>query len=84
MNAPSKRLQELVLSKHLVHSGHDLFRWCIDCTTVIQDAAGNIKPVKPDRQRNTKRIDLTVAAIMAIDCLMKETRKSTDFGAFSL
>jgi len=73
MNAPCRRLHELVLSKRLVHTGHDLLRWCIDCTSVTQDPAGNIKPVKPDRNKSTKRIDLTVAAVMAIDCVMKAT-----------
>lgn len=72
MNAPSRRLQELVLSRHLVHSGHPVLRWCVDCTTVMQDPAGSIKPVKPDRQKGSKRIDLTVASIMAIDCVMKK------------
>jgi phage terminase large subunit-like protein len=71
MSAPSKRLQELVLSRHLVHTGHPVLRWNVDCTTVQQDAAGNIKPVKPDRQRGSKRIDGVVAAVMAIDCVMK-------------
>jgi phage terminase large subunit-like protein len=73
MNAPCRRLQELVLSRHLVHTGHPVLRWCVDCTTVAQDPAGNIKPVKPDRQKGSKRIDLTVAAVMALDCVMKNS-----------
>ena len=73
MNAPCRRLNELVLSRHLVHSGHEVLRWNIDCTSVDQDAASNIKPIKPNRQKSTKRIDLTVAAVMAIDCVMKAT-----------
>jgi phage terminase large subunit-like protein len=71
MSAPSKRLQQLVLSKRLVHTGHPILRWNVDCATVDQDAAGNIKPIKPDRQKSSKRIDAVVAAVMAIDCLMK-------------
>lgn len=70
-NAPSRRLQQLVLSRQLIHSGHPVLRWNCDCTTVVPDANDNIKPVKPDRQRNTKRIDGMVAAIMAIDCAMR-------------
>lgn len=66
MNAPSKRLQELVLSRKLIHSGHPILRWNVDCTTVAQDPAGNIKPVKPERHRGSKRIDGVVALIMAI------------------
>jgi phage terminase large subunit-like protein len=71
MSAPSKRLQELVLSRHLVHTGHPVLRWNVDCCTVRQDPAGQIKPEKPDRLRGSKRIDGVVAAVMAIDCVMK-------------
>lgn len=73
MSPPAKRLEALVLSHHLVHTGHPVDRWNLDCTTTVPDAAGNIKPVKPDRQKSSKRIDITVARIMAIDCWMKET-----------
>jgi phage terminase large subunit-like protein len=73
MNAPCRRLHELVLSRRLVHTGHPVLRWNVDCCAVAQDPAGNIKPVKPDRQRGSKRIDGVVAAVMAIDCLMKNT-----------
>lgn len=76
MNAPARRLQELVLSKRLIHTGHPILRWNVDCTTVAQDPAGNIKPVKPNRQKGSKRIDGVVASIMAIDCAMRnETRE---------
>lgn len=78
MNAPSRRLHELVLSKRLVHTGHPVLRWNVDCCSVQQDPAGNIKPVKPDRQRGSKRIDGVVAAIMAVDCAMR----AEDSGAF--
>jgi phage terminase large subunit-like protein len=73
MNAPCRRLHELVLSRRLVHTGHPVLRWNVDCCAVAQDPAGNIKPVKPDRQRGSKRIDGVVAAVMAIDCAMKNT-----------
>jgi phage terminase large subunit-like protein len=77
MNAPAVRLQQLVLSRHLIHTGHPILRWNVDCTTVIQDPAGNIKPVKPNRQKTSKRIDGVVAAIMALDCLMKHEEQPT-------
>jgi phage terminase large subunit-like protein len=75
MSAGAKRLEELVLSRHLVHTGHPVLRWCIDCTAIAQDPAGNIKPEKPDTRKSSKRIDLTVATVMAIDCLMKAEKK---------
>ena len=71
MNAPARRLEELVLSKRLVHTGHPVLRWCMECTRVISDASANIKPVKPDRQKSSKRIDLTVAMLMAMNSAMR-------------
>jgi len=72
MNAPARRLQELVLARRLVHTGHPVLRWNVDCTTVAQDPSGNIKPVKPSRQKTSKRIDGVVASIMALDCLIRQ------------
>lgn len=70
-NAPMRRLHELVLSRRLIHSGHPVMRWNVDCCAVKPDANENIKPVKPDRQKGSKRIDGVVALIMSLDCLMK-------------
>lgn len=69
MTAPAKRFESLVLSRRLVHTGHPVMRWCVDCTSIDRDAARNIKPVKPKGDSN-KRIDLTVAAVMAISGVM--------------
>jgi phage terminase large subunit-like protein len=66
MTAPSKRLERLVLDKHLVHTGHPLLRWNLDCTTIYSDVNGNIKPVKPALKKSSKRIDGIIALVMAI------------------
>lgn len=66
MSPPSKRLEELIYAKQIVHAGHPVLRWNFDCCTIAQDAAGNIKPVKPDRLRDSKRIDGVVALVMAL------------------
>ncbi len=44
------------------------------------DPAGNIKPVKPDRNRGSKRIDGIVAEIMAIgrESLRERTTSAYD------
>jgi phage terminase large subunit-like protein len=72
MNAPCRRLEELVLSGRLRHNGHPVLRWNIDCCTVKPDPAGTcIKPVKPDRLKSSKRIDGVVALLMAISRAMQ-------------
>jgi phage terminase large subunit-like protein len=65
-NAPCRRLEELVLSRRLRHNGHKLLRWNVDCCTVAADANANIRPVKPDRLKSSKRIDGVVALLMAL------------------
>lgn len=71
MSPGTKRLEQLVLSRKIVHCGNPVDRWCMDCTTITSDPAGNIKPVKPQRQMTSKRIDITVARVIAIDCMMR-------------
>jgi phage terminase large subunit-like protein len=65
-NAPCRRLEELVLSRRLRHNGHKILRWNIDCCSVKSDANLNLRPVKPDRLKSSKRIDGVVALLMAL------------------
>lgn len=66
MSEPTKAFFNLVESGKIRHGGNPLFRWQVDCATTIQDPAGNIKIVKPDRRKHAKRVDAVVAAVMAI------------------
>jgi phage terminase large subunit-like protein len=67
MSAPAKELEHLILDAKLRHGGNPVLRWMADCVSVMQDASGNIKPVKPDRIKSGKRIDGIVALTMAVD-----------------
>lgn len=75
MSAPSKAFESLILSGRLRHRGDPVMRWMVDSVTVAQDPAGNIKPVKPDRQQSANRIDGVVATINALD---RATRNAGD------
>jgi phage terminase large subunit-like protein len=75
MNAPTKHLEELVLTRRLAHGACPLLRWAASCVTVATDPAGNIKPVKPDRLSYTKRIDPIVALVMCLAPLMANKPK---------
>lgn len=66
MAPPSKELERLVKSGKLNHGDNPVARWMASCVTFETDAAENIKPVKPDRRKSTKRIDGIVALIMAL------------------
>jgi len=64
MNYPTKKLEELVISRKLAHAGHPVLRWMAGNVAIEKDAADNWKPSK---KRSPERIDGIVALIMAID-----------------
>src|SRR5262245_17415922 len=68
--APTKSLEQAILSKRLRHDGDPVLRWCISNVAVESDAAGNLKPSKAV---STERIDAVVALIMAIDAMDRNT-----------
>jgi phage terminase large subunit-like protein len=64
MSAPTKKLEELVLSKKLLHAGNPVLRWMAGNVSLEKDAADNWKPSK---KKSIERIDGTVGLIMALD-----------------
>jgi phage terminase large subunit-like protein len=75
LSAPTKELERLVLDGRLRHGGNPVLRWMADCCSVKQDAQGNIKLVKPDRQKSTKRIDGISALVMPVDRCNRDENK---------
>lgn len=72
LSPPSKELERLIIGSTperplLRTTVNPVMRFCIDCVEVISDVNGNIRPVKPDRYRSSKRIDGVPAALMALD-----------------
>lgn len=65
LNAPSKLLEEMVLSAGLDHSNDPVLRWMLQNTAVRFDENGNIKPIKTVGGVR-KHIDGVVALIMAL------------------
>lgn len=75
LSPPSKEFEKLVLARKIRHGGNPVLRWMMDSTSVKQDPAGNIKPVKPDRRTSSKRIDGIVASIMGLDRIMRHGKE---------
>ena len=69
LSAPTKSLEQAVLSRRLRHDGHPLLRWNVSNVAVEGDAAGNLKPSKT---KSTERIDGVVALIMAVDLMDRQ------------
>jgi phage terminase large subunit-like protein len=68
MSPATKAFQTLVLNQSIKHDGNPILTWCITNVVLSGDAAGN---VKPDKRRATERIDVAVAAIMAVGAANK-------------
>lgn len=75
LSPPSKELERLVMSGRWRHGGNPVLRWNADCVEVRRDNEGNIKPVKPDAMKSTKRVDGIVAGIMGLDRAMRHESK---------
>lgn len=78
MNAPTKRLEELVLSGRLVHGDHPVLRWMAGNVSIEKDAADNWKPSK---KKSMERIDGIVATIMG---LARADAADEEVGAFKI
>lgn len=71
MSAASKTLERLIKQGRWVHGGHPVLRWMADNVEVLRDKDDNIRPVKPDRQVSTKRVDGIHAGVMAIEVWLR-------------
>jgi phage terminase large subunit-like protein len=73
MSPAAKDFEIKVLNRQIAHGGNPVMKWQIGCTELTTDPAGNIKPVKPDRQKSVKRIDGVICSIMGLDRAVKHT-----------
>lgn len=65
MAAPAKEFERRVIAGEFNHGNNPILNWMASNVAVEQDAAGNMKPVKPKRGSPFK-VDGIVAAIMAL------------------
>ena len=63
MSPAMKEIEQLVMGKKLIHSGHPVLRWCVGNVQVKIDENENVRPVKG---KGTERIDGLVAMINAM------------------
>ncbi|MFW6033780.1 MAG: terminase TerL endonuclease subunit, partial [bacterium] len=71
LSAPTKRLERVVLEHELRHGGDPVLTWMASCLEVKRDEAGNVKPIRPDIDRASTRIDGMSALAMAMFCWLK-------------
>lgn len=85
MSEPTKMLERLVKQGRFVHGGHPVLRWMADSIEVLRDRSNpdNVRPIKPHRERTSKRVDGIVASIMAIDAWMRRPMPTAKAAAVS-
>jgi phage terminase large subunit-like protein len=74
LSAPTKSLEQAILSRRLRHDGHPVLRWNVSNVAVETDSAGNLRP---NKNISTERIDGVVALIMAVDIMNRLGTAST-------
>ena len=64
----------------LIHGGHPVLRWCVSNTVLMHQPGTPQGNRKPEKRRTYGRIDLAVAALMAIGT-MKAGEAAIDVAA---
>lgn len=64
MSEPSKAWEQAITEGKIIDN-NPVMAWMVSCATVKPDANGNIKPIKPDVSKTSKRIDGVITSIMA-------------------
>ena len=80
MSPAVKAFQSLAVQGRIRHGNHPLLRWCFANAVVTRDAADNCKL---DKSKSYGRIDVAVAAVMAVGAL-KATTATPDYDIAAL
>jgi phage terminase large subunit-like protein len=75
MGPGSKELERMLREGKIRHGGNPVLRWHASCVEIIADGNDNFRPVKPNRQKSSARIDGIAAAVMAMDGYVRRPLK---------
>jgi len=75
LNAPSKELERLILSRELQHDGNECLSWQVGHVALQYDTTGNVKPSKK-RRNSSERVDGVVALVNAISAILTIPKES--------
>ena len=78
MSPAIEAFEELALAGKLRHGGHPVMRWCFSNAVIAKDAAGNRKL---DKARAFGRIDVAVAAVMAVAAMKTSATPAVEMAA---
>lgn len=66
MSPATKEFEDKVYSGQMSHGENPLLAWMISCVTLWRGQNDQVRPIKPDRGKSRKRIDLVITSIMAL------------------
>ncbi|MEU5160466.1 terminase TerL endonuclease subunit [Streptomyces sp. NPDC020875] len=75
MSPGCKELERLLREGRIRHGGQPVLRWNASVVEVYRDGNDNMRPVKPDRDKSSARIDGIAAAVMALDGYVRRPLK---------
>jgi phage terminase large subunit-like protein len=75
MSPGCKELERLLREGRIRHGGNPVLRWNASVVEVYRDGNDNMRPVKPDRDKSSARIDGIAAAVMALDGYVRRPLK---------
>lgn len=75
MGPGCKELERLLREGRIHHGGNPVLRWNASCVEIYADGNDNIRPVKPDRNKSSARIDGIAASVMAMDGYLRRPFK---------
>lgn len=78
MAAPTKEFERLFMSVQFEHGNHPLLHWMCGNAAVARNPVGDLKP---DKASAAEKIDLVVAAVMAVG-LMRRGKSEMDIDSF--
>jgi len=86
LTAPSKELERCVINGTLDHGNNPVMEWMVSNVEVQTDINGNIRPVRPEHNAGSKKIDGVMACLffVAVASTHNEPEYSYDTGAFLL
>lgn len=79
LNEPTKKILSLVERGGLHHGSHPVLRWHAGCATTITDGRDNIMFHKPDREKNTARVDGMAAIADALHSALKSVDNTISY-----
>jgi phage terminase large subunit-like protein len=75
MSPPCKEIEKLILERKIAFPDNPALRWCFGNVVAEIDPAGNVKFSK---KKSREKIDLAVAAVMALDGAVRNSVQNTE------